>query len=78
MVSVGNWCQGPFREPTIWKSVSDARPRVLWKGFGRKWYISYNSGRYGPQHIVDNADKSLAKITVKLLFKKYTGETVVD
>ena len=49
-----------------------------WKGFGRKWYINYNSGRYGPQHIVDNADKSLAKNTVKLLFKKYTGETVVD
>jgi hypothetical protein len=49
-----------------------------WKSLGRKWHINYNSGRYGPQHLGNDADKQLAKNTVKLLFKKYSGETVVD
>ena len=44
----------------------------------RRWKINYNSGRYGDQHILSQADKNLAKQTVKLLFKRYTGSEVTD
>jgi hypothetical protein len=49
-----------------------------WKGFHRNcWYINYNSGRYGPQHL-KKADAKGMKSLVKLLFKKYCGVTVYD
>jgi len=49
-----------------------------WKFFyGNCWYINYNSGRYGPQHL-KKAYGSEMKSLAKLLFKKYCGVTVRD
>lgn len=44
---------------------------------GNCWYINYNSGRYGPQHL-KKADAKAMKGQVKLLFKQYCGVTVYD
>lgn len=49
-----------------------------WKGFrGRCWYINYNSGRYGPQHL-KKADGKILKNLAKQLFKQYCRTTVYD
>ena len=49
-----------------------------WKFFyGSTWYINYNSGRYGPQHL-KKADASAMKSKTKRLFKQYCNVTVRD
>lgn len=49
-----------------------------WKFFhGTCWYINYNSGRYGPQHL-RKADAKEMKALVKRLFYQYCGIRVYD
>ncbi|WP_159346294.1 hypothetical protein [Roseomonas harenae] len=49
-----------------------------WKFFhGNCWYINYNSGRYGPQHLKKNDAKEM-KSRTKRLFAQYCGVTVYD
>lgn len=42
------------------------------------WYVNYNSGRYGPQHLPDRATKNRYKTRVKQLFGTYCGVRVYD
>lgn len=52
--------------------------RYGWRFFyGTGWYINYNSGRYGPQHL-KKADAKEMKSLVKRLFKQYCNVTVSD
>ena len=44
---------------------------------GRCWYINYNSGRYGPQHL-KKADGKAMKSKAKVLFKRYCRVDVYD